>query len=82
MATRGKTRARERVAYHEAGHAVAHIWLDHLPALRKVTIVPSEDYLGFCERHVMPAYNPEMDMSPRDIIIEHLKAGTFPHYIK
>jgi hypothetical protein len=35
------------VAYHEAGHAVAHCCF-HVP-FRKATIVPSEDYLGMVE---------------------------------
>ena len=35
---------------------------------------------GWDENYLMDESR-ERDMSPRDIIIEHLEAGTFPHYI-
>ena len=36
---------------------------------------------GWDENYLMDESR-ERGMSPRDIIIEHLEAGTFPHYIK
>lgn len=49
MKTRSANRGQlEAVAYHEAGHAVA-AWLLHIP-IRKVTIVPEGDALGYVLR--------------------------------
>ncbi len=39
----------QRVAYHEAGHAVLYFNLKHVPAARSVTIVPAGDVLGSVE---------------------------------
>jgi ATP-dependent Zn protease len=44
MAPKMRQKQREAIAYHEAGHAVAHC-LFRVP-FRKATITPAEDYLG------------------------------------
>lgn len=40
------TKSTENIAYHEAGHAVAYF--EFGKTIRKVTIAPSEEYLGCC----------------------------------
>jgi len=63
-ASAGSKRVLLRVAHHEAGHAVASLFL--MQRFRYVTIEPSEDAFG----HVMhwplpPTFRPDISVTPR-----------------
>jgi hypothetical protein len=48
----------ERVAYHEAGHAV--VALDLGRTFKSLTIKATEDYLGCCFLRSLPSYRPDV----------------------
>jgi ATP-dependent Zn protease len=55
----------ECTAYHEAGHAVAHLLLGG--AVRQVSIVPDAGRarLGHCRRYHLPSFRPDIDNGPK-----------------
>lgn len=53
---------RERLAYHEAGHAVA--LLDCRRGLKHITIVPGEGHLGRNTPAPLPSFHPDRDDGP------------------
>lgn len=57
----------EKIAYHEAGHAVAAYYLKR--RFKSVTIIPSEGYLGLLESHKsqFKNFDPECDNSHRTV---------------
>ena len=43
-----------KVAIHEAGHAVAQFLTEHSSELDLVSIIPTEDTLGYATAHTAP----------------------------
>lgn len=62
---------RKRVAYHEAGHAVAGWMLEHADPLLKVTIIPrSKGALGFAQ------YLPnELSLHTKEKLLDMIKTA-------
>ncbi len=58
MAGISKQERLKRIAYHEAGHALASIGSKR--AFKDVTIIPGEGYLGLLTHNPWKALNPEM----------------------
>ncbi len=58
----------ERVAYHEAGHAVAAYYINPIHKLKRVTIVPSADFLGCNHAWPKPTFNPDRSLSESEEI--------------
>ena len=55
---------KEVTAYHEAGHAIAHLTVDR--GFKKVSIIPTKEYEGICESTALRKYYPD-DLDRRTI---------------
>ena len=77
----GRSKQRLRTAYHEAGHAIAHIFL-HVP-FEKVSIRADEGSLGRCTSYGL-RYLKDVDVyitpAKQDRIFRYVKAAFAGHY--
>lgn len=75
LKTKGSRRySAKRVAFHEAGHAVAAILVRE--KLREATIVPNEEYFGHCKHYRNDDYHPDSGYDQATTLITRKRVFT------
>ena len=63
MTSKPKFLQEQRIAYHEAGYAVVSLFCSHALAIRKVTIIPTDEAHGHVAHYPESSFDSDADLA-------------------